>query len=134
MYITLTLTWFVNFVIIGYIMVPIISMNCLHLFFFLTHLFGVHSHQWHLFHVQFTLPPKFEHLPRMLANQMRAMPENYEYPWIMCICRTNLIFLLEPPDSLFTTKSSLPNYLHHTVLVFEKLLHNGPTRLMQQLQ
>jgi len=30
--------------------------------------------------VHFTLPPKFEHLPRMLANQMRAVPAiaNYE--------------------------------------------------------
>jgi len=51
------------------------------------------------------------------------MPANYEYPRIMCIhVRTNLIFLLEPTDSLSTTKSSLPNYLHHTVVIFEKLL------------
>jgi len=44
-------------------MVTIISMNP---FYFLTHLFGVHRLNDNLFHVQFTLPPKFEHLLRML--------------------------------------------------------------------
>jgi len=87
-------------------------------FFFLTHLLGYTVIIDNLFHVQFTLPPKFEHLPRILANQMRAMFANYEYPRIMCIRRTNLIFLLEPPDSLSTTKSRLPNYLHHTVFIY----------------
>ena len=108
----------------------------------LTRLFGVHTHQRQTPSRAVQLPPKFEHLPRMLANQMRAVPANYEpyqritrctrelravpanyalYPRITCIALL-ILLLLESPDSLSTTKSSLPNYLHHTVFIVEKLL------------
>jgi len=71
---------------------------------FLNLLVGVHTHQWQ--------PPL-----RTVHVATKIWTFTADFSQSMLCTQTT-----EPPDSISTTKSNLPNYLHHTVVIFEKLL------------
>jgi len=133
-------TSFVNFVIANSIQVTVIALTCFFFCCFFVVVFfmsrtadwslnplvcGAHSQMATSFAWSSRCRQNLNILPRMLANQMRAVPANYALPALypritstatpryVVIRNTNYV-LLEPPDSdcLSITNSGLPNYQH----------------------